>query len=55
MYVLHCHLLGHEPNEMLRPMLSGIAPISPTIGTAMEGKGKNTDSVITTFTPGLRR
>ena len=28
-YVFHCHLLGHEENDMMRPMLFGIAPITP--------------------------
>ena len=34
-YVFHCHLLGHEENDMMRPMLFGIAPISPSGVTAV--------------------
>ncbi len=25
-YVWHCHLLGHEENDMMRPMILGVAP-----------------------------
>jgi hypothetical protein len=25
-YVWHCHLLGHEENDMMRPMIIGVAP-----------------------------
>jgi FtsP/CotA-like multicopper oxidase with cupredoxin domain len=29
-YVWHCHLLGHEENDMMRPMIIAVAPITPT-------------------------
>jgi FtsP/CotA-like multicopper oxidase with cupredoxin domain len=29
-YVWHCHLLGHEENDMMRPMIIGVAPAAPT-------------------------
>ena len=29
-YVWHCHILGHEENDMMRPMLFGVAPLAPT-------------------------
>jgi hypothetical protein len=33
-YVWHCHLLGHEENDMMRPITFQVAPPTPTIGTA---------------------
>jgi FtsP/CotA-like multicopper oxidase with cupredoxin domain len=29
-YVDHCHILGHEENDMMRPMAFGVAPEAPT-------------------------
>ena len=29
-YVWHCHLLGHEENDMMRPMVFQVAPNAPT-------------------------
>jgi FtsP/CotA-like multicopper oxidase with cupredoxin domain len=29
-YVWHCHLLGHEENIMMRPMIIGVAPVAPS-------------------------
>ncbi|MDR3573264.1 MAG: multicopper oxidase domain-containing protein [Anaerolineaceae bacterium] len=29
-YVWHCHLLGHEENDMMRPMILAVAPEAPT-------------------------
>jgi hypothetical protein len=29
-YVDHCHLLGHEENDMMRPMCFAVAPLAPT-------------------------
>jgi FtsP/CotA-like multicopper oxidase with cupredoxin domain len=49
-YVFHCHLLGHEENDMMRPMLFGIAPITPTVGTATASKVKGKPVVTLTFT-----
>jgi FtsP/CotA-like multicopper oxidase with cupredoxin domain len=34
-YVWHCHLLGHEENDMMRPMIIGVAPIAPSKPTAV--------------------
>lgn len=48
-YVFHCHLLGHEENDMMRPMLFGIAPITPTIGTATASKVKGKPVVTVQF------
>jgi FtsP/CotA-like multicopper oxidase with cupredoxin domain len=33
-YVDHCHLLGHEENDMMRPMCLAVAPEAPTTLTA---------------------
>jgi FtsP/CotA-like multicopper oxidase with cupredoxin domain len=33
-YVWHCHLLGHEENDMMRPMVMQVAPAAPTNLTA---------------------
>jgi len=45
-YVWHCHILGHEENDMMRPMIYQVAPAAPTIGTA----GAATTSVQVTWT-----
>ncbi len=29
-YVWHCHLLGHEENDMMRPMVFQVSPAAPT-------------------------
>src|ERR1700733_5249769 len=38
-YVWHCHLLGHEENDMMRPMIFQVAPEAPSgltvLGTAI--------------------
>ena len=34
-YVWHCHLLGHEENDMMRPVDFAGSPDAPTIGTAV--------------------
>jgi hypothetical protein len=28
--MIHCHLLGHEENDMMRPMAVGVALVAPT-------------------------
>ena len=33
-YVWHCHLLGHEENDMMRPLVLRVAPTAPTTLTA---------------------
>ena len=32
-FVQHCHLLGHEENDMMRPQAFAVAPLAPTLGT----------------------
>jgi FtsP/CotA-like multicopper oxidase with cupredoxin domain len=41
-YVWHCHLLGHEENDMMRPLDVMVAPLAPTVlaGTASSGPVK---------------
>jgi len=34
-YVWHCHLLGHEENDMMRPMVLQFSPAAPTTLTAL--------------------
>ena len=38
-YVWHCHLLGHEENDMMRPMILAVAPDAPSglVATATRG------------------
>ena len=38
-YVDHCHLLGHEENDMMRPMCCAVAPEAPTGLTATHVTG----------------
>jgi FtsP/CotA-like multicopper oxidase with cupredoxin domain len=33
-YVWHCHLLGHEENDMMRPVIFDLSPAGPTALTA---------------------
>jgi FtsP/CotA-like multicopper oxidase with cupredoxin domain/fibronectin type 3 domain-containing protein len=41
-YTWHCHLLGHEENDMMRPMAVAVAPEAPTLLTAsVSGSGKS--------------
>jgi FtsP/CotA-like multicopper oxidase with cupredoxin domain len=35
-YVWHCHLLGHEENDMMRPMILGVGPKAPSTLIAKE-------------------
>jgi len=33
-YVWHCHILGHEENDMMRAMVLAVPPVVPTIASA---------------------
>ncbi len=35
-YVWHCHLLGHEENDMMRPMVFEVSPAAPTTLTVSQ-------------------
>ncbi|WDZ84392.1 hypothetical protein [Micromonospora cathayae] len=41
-YVWHCHLLGHEDFDMMRPMVLRFTPASPTSLTATAAPGSTT-------------
>ena len=43
-YVWHCHMLGHEENDFMRPVAFLVAPGAPTIGTATAGNTQATVS-----------
>src|SRR5450756_1483369 len=45
-YVWHCHLLGHEENDMMRPMAVAVAPEAPSNLVAVPNK----KSVVLTWT-----
>ena len=45
-YVWHCHLLGHEENDMMRPLVIQVAPAAPSAVTQTAG----TASVILAWT-----
>jgi FtsP/CotA-like multicopper oxidase with cupredoxin domain len=34
-YVWHCHLLGHEENDMMRPMVFQVSPAAPALALAV--------------------
>ena len=38
-YVWHCHLLGHEENDMMRPMMLAVPPSAPTTLTSTPAGG----------------
>ena len=40
-YVWHCHLLGHEENDMMRPMIIQVPPETPTNFTATMNTNKS--------------
>jgi FtsP/CotA-like multicopper oxidase with cupredoxin domain len=38
-YVWHCHILGHEENDMMRPFVFEVSPAAPTVLTAVPSPG----------------
>lgn len=38
-YVWHCHLLGHEENDMMRPMILAVSPDAPSALAAAVSRG----------------
>ena len=38
-YIWHCHLLGHEENDMMRPIIFSVSPAAPTTLTAIPSAG----------------
>ena len=51
-YVWHCHLLGHEENDMMRPIIFQVPPPAPTAVTAVGGNAQATVSFNTIGTGG---
>jgi FtsP/CotA-like multicopper oxidase with cupredoxin domain len=49
-YVWHCHILGHEENDMMRAMSMAVSPIAPTAGTLTAGGTSNRPTVRVTWT-----
>ena len=46
-YVYHCHILGHEENDMMRPVVVAVPPEDPSNLTAViSGSGKNAKAVV---------
>jgi len=48
-YVVHCHILGHEENDMMRPVLLAIPPDPPDLVTATRVGSGNSQSVVVTW------
>jgi FtsP/CotA-like multicopper oxidase with cupredoxin domain len=46
-YVYHCHLLGHEENDMMRPLVVAAPPEAPVLLSVVStGNGKNRRAVL---------
>jgi len=41
--VWHCHLLGHEENDMMRPMIFHVSPAAPSSLVASAAAGPGVD------------
>ncbi|MFN8488166.1 MAG: hypothetical protein U0350_11275 [Caldilineaceae bacterium] len=48
-YVWHCHLLGHEENIMMRPIIFGVAPNVPGAPNAVRSGAGNNQRVVLTW------
>ena len=47
-YTWHCHLLGHEENDMMRPIMVAVAPTTgPTLTAVLSGTGANKRATLT--------
>jgi FtsP/CotA-like multicopper oxidase with cupredoxin domain len=53
-YVVHCHILGHEENDMMRPQLLAVPPLPPVAGsvTALRSGTGNSQRVLIQWTDG---
>lgn len=49
-YVWHCHILGHEENDMMRPIVFQVPPAAPSNLNAVESAGNSPLSVTVSFT-----
>ncbi|MBK7615883.1 MAG: fibronectin type III domain-containing protein [Burkholderiales bacterium] len=55
-YVWHCHILGHEENDFMRPVVFNageLTPVAPVIGAAVADLGAATPSVTINWTEAL--
>ncbi len=48
-YVWHCHLLGHEENDMMRVMAFAVPPVAPSNAAAARTGSGNTQRVTVTW------
>ena len=46
-YTWHCHLLGHEENDMMRPVIVAAPPMRPTLLTAAVTSTTTTSATVT--------
>ena len=47
-YTWHCHLLGHEENDMMRPIMVAVAPTTgPTLTALLSGNGATKRATLT--------
>ncbi len=51
-YVVHCHILGHEENDMMRAQLLAVPPAPVTAVNAVRQGNGNNQSVLITWTDG---
>ena len=50
-YVFHCHLLGHEENDMMRPMVFQVPSTLPTAASALKATRATTGITLTWTDP----
>ncbi|MEI6783946.1 MAG: fibronectin type III domain-containing protein, partial [Verrucomicrobiota bacterium] len=46
-YTWHCHLLGHEENDMMRPIMVAVPPAAPVLAAVLSGTGNQKRAVLT--------
>jgi FtsP/CotA-like multicopper oxidase with cupredoxin domain len=49
-YTWHCHLLGHEENDMMRPMMVATTPATPTLLSAVTSGTGTAKKVVLSWT-----
>ena len=53
-YVWHCHILGHEENDMMRPIIFGLPPSTPGTVTAVKQGSFSLQRAVLTWTNNSR-
>ncbi len=53
-YVWHCHILGHEENDFMRPLVLKVANVAPAAPTLLDGTVNGTTRVDLTWTKNLQ-